>query len=78
LENASAIAASPALQEDGFAHYRGELPLIAPSVNRIDLNLAEQTDLEFVGTNAPPVRDGPTFASVSVTYRPRFTFQKTL
>ena len=64
----------PLLSADAF--HRGVYPQVAPSLAQINL-LVGGRPINVTAT-LPLVRSAPHFASVSVSYRPRFAFMKGL
>lgn len=62
--------------EDGLLHYRGDMPRVSASTIQLDL-LAGQRSAGS-GATAPVVRAAEGFAAVSVSYRPRFTFLRSI
>lgn len=61
---------------EAYTHYRGALPMAGASAVQLDLLLGERKS-STVATQ-PVIRGGPTFAAVSVRYRPRFAFLKSV
>jgi len=68
LDLASALPA-----QNAWAYYRGPLPKVASGVR---LELLAGTRKTASGATGPVVHNAPAFASVSVSYRPRFQFLK--
>lgn len=68
------VGSAPVPAAAALTHYRGGMPMVGASTVQLDVLGAARKVAS--GATAPIVRSAAQFASVSVRYRPRFTFLK--